>query len=128
MKTVLKLVIAVAVVNAVVRAADSAWDYYQFKDAVQRALLFGSRTTSQQLHRQIMQTAEDLQLSLRAEDLSVRWRSGRRIAIASYTQQIEFLPNYPYPVEFEFNVDTPALEAGPSDDEYPPVYADTKVR
>ena len=128
MKTVLKLVIAIAVVNAVVRAADSAWNYYQLKDAAQRALLFGSRLTSQQLHQQILQTAGDLELPLKAEDLSVRWRSGRRIAEASYTHQIEFLPNYRYPVLFSFNVDTPAIESGPSDDEYPPEYGDKRPR
>jgi hypothetical protein len=128
MKTVLKLVIAVALVNAVVRAADSAWNYYQLKDAAQRALLFGSRSTSQQLHGQIMETAGELKVPLKAEDLRVRWRGGRRTAAASYTQQIEFLPNYPYPVLFTFDVETAAIEASPSDDEYPPVYGDTRVR
>jgi hypothetical protein len=40
MKTVLKLVIAVALLHAVVRGADAAWRYYQLKDAAERALLF----------------------------------------------------------------------------------------
>ncbi len=97
MKTVLKLVIAIALVNAVVRAADSAWNYYQLKDAAERALLFGSKLSSQQVHQQIMQTANELRLPLKPEDLSVRWRSGRRLAVASYTQQIEFAAELPLP-------------------------------
>ena len=128
MKTVLKLVIAIALVNAVVRAADSAWNYYQLKDAAERALLFGSKLSSQQVHQQIMETANELRLPLQPEDLSVRWRSGRRLALASYTQQIEFLPNYPYPILFSFNVDTAAVGTAPDDEEYPPIYSDSKIR
>jgi hypothetical protein len=128
MKTVLKLVVAIAMVNAVVRAADSAWNYYQLKDAAERALLFGSKLSSQQVHQQIMETANELRLPLKPEDLSVRWRSGRRLAVASYTQQIEFLPNYPYPILFSFNVDTSAVGRAPDDEEYPPIHSNSRVR
>ena len=128
MKTVLKLVIAIALVNGVVRAADSAWNYYQLKDAAQRALLFGSKLSSQQVHQQIMETAGELRLPLKPEDLSVRWRSGRRLALASYTQQIEFLPNYPYPILFSFDVDAAAVGTAPDDEEYPPIDSHRKVR
>ena len=95
MKTVLKLVIAVALLNAVVRGADSAWDYYQLKDVAQRALLFGSQSTSQQLHGQIMQRANELRIPLKPEDLSVRWRAGRRVADASYTAADPVPPQLP---------------------------------
>jgi len=129
MKTVLKLVIAVALVNAAVRAADSAWNYYQLKDSAQETLLFGQKLTSQQAHAEIMQTAGMLRLPLKPEDLSVRWRSGRRIATGSYTQQIEFLPNYPYPIVFSFDVDVlAAVGTSPDDEEYPPAYSDSRLR
>jgi hypothetical protein len=128
MKTVLKIVIAVALLNAVVRGADSVWNYYQLKDAAERALLFGSQRTSQQLHAQIMERAEELQLPLEPEDLRVRWGTGRRIAEASYTQSVEFLPNYPYPVKFSFNVNTVVVGTPPDNDDYPPAYGNTKSR
>jgi hypothetical protein len=122
MKTVLKLVIAIAFLNAAVRAGDSAWNYYQLKDAAQRTLLFGSSKTSQELHGQIMQDATELKIPLKAEDLRVRWRTGRRVAEAAYTQSIEFLPNYPYPILFSFNVEAVVVGTPPDDDDYPPVY------
>ena len=50
-------------------AGDSAWNYYQLKDTAERALLFGSKSTSQQLHQQIMESAMELQLPLKPEDL-----------------------------------------------------------
>jgi hypothetical protein len=117
MKTVLKLVIAVALLNAVVRAADAAWNYYQLKDAAQQTLLFGGQATSEQLHGQIMSTAADLRIPLKPEELSVRMRTGRRTATAAYTQPIEFFPNYQYPVDFSFSVD--AATPGVPDDEFP---------
>jgi hypothetical protein len=120
MKTVLKLVIAIALLNAVVHGADSVWNYYQLKDAAERALLFGAQRSSQQVHAQIMETAGELRLPLMPEDLSIRWRDGRRIAEASYTQQIEFFPNYLYPILFSFNVDTPVVGNAPDNDDYPP--------
>ena len=122
MKTVLKLVIAIALLNAVVRGADSAWNYYQLKDAAERALLFGSSRTSQQVHTQIMESAAELRIPLKPEDLSIRWRTGRRVAEASYTQPIEFFPKYQYPMVFSFDVDTPAVGSPPDNDDYPPPY------
>jgi hypothetical protein len=68
-----------------------------------------------------MQRANELRIPLKPEDLSVRWRAGRRIADASYTEQIQFFPSYPYPVLFSFNVDTPSVGTPPDDDDYPPV-------
>ena len=121
MKTVLKLVIAIALLNAVVRGADSAWNYYQLKDAAQRALLFGAQASSRQIHGQIMERAVELRVPLMPEDLTVSWRAGRRVAEASYTQQIEFFPRYLYPVLFSFNVDSVSVGTPPDDESYPPV-------
>jgi hypothetical protein len=120
MKTVLKLVIAVAILNAAFRGGDSAWRYYQLKDAAERSLLFGSSSTSQQLHTQIMERAMELLVPLDSQDLRVYWKTGRRTAEASYTQQVEFFPGYRYPVPFSFSVDTVAVGTAPANDDYPP--------
>lgn len=116
MKTVFKLVIAVALLNAVVRGADAAWNYYQLKDAAQRALLFGASATSGQLHTQIMSEAGTLKIPLRPENLAVQNQGGRRVASAVYTQPIEFFPNYLYPFEFSFTVESINTGATPPDD------------
>ena len=90
-------------------------------DAAQRALLFGSQASSRQIHQQIMERATELRIPLNPDDLTVSWRSGRRIAEASYTQQIEFFPRYQYPVLFSFNVDSVSVGTPPDDESYPPV-------
>jgi hypothetical protein len=120
MKTVLKLVIAVALLNAVIRGADAAWSYYQIKDAAQRTLLFAASSTSAQLKAQILATAVDLQVPMRAEDLTVRQQGGRRLAEATYIKPIEFFPNYRYPVSFSFAVEAVTVGAPPADEDTPP--------
>lgn len=114
MKTVLKVLIAVALLNAVIRGADSVWSYYKFKDETQRMLLFGSSSTTEELQSQILSAAADLKIPLTAERLSVR-RDGRRsVAEASYTQPVEFFPKYLYPIEFSFVVDAVSINAAGS--------------
>ena len=120
MKTLLKLLIAAAFLNAVARGAVAYWDFYQLKDAAERALLFGSSSTSEQLYTQVLERAVELELPLAAEDLSVTWRGNRRIIEASYTQPVEFFPRYSYPIPFSFNVDTLVAGVPPRDDDYPP--------
>ena len=117
MKTVLKLVIAVALLNAVVRGADAAWNYYQLKDSAQQTLLFGARSTSAQLHEQIVATAMGLKVPLQPEDLSVRLVGTRRVAEGSYTQNVELFPSYLYPINFSFVVEAAAIGAPPGDDD-----------
>jgi hypothetical protein len=50
MKTLIKIVIAVAVLNAVVQAAQVAWTYYRFRDGSQQLVTFGSRVPTDELH------------------------------------------------------------------------------
>ena len=119
MKTVLKLVIAVAILNAVVRGADAAWNYYQLKDAAQQTLLFSSPSTAAQIHAEILSAAVRLNVPLKAEDLLVRRQNGRTTASGSYKQSVEFFPNYLYPLSFSFVVDAVSLGGAPGDDEAP---------
>ena len=120
MKTLLKLLIAIALINAAARGGMAFWNFYQLKDAAERALLFGSSSTSEELYTQVLERAGELELPLAAEDLSVRRSGNRRFIEASYTQSIEFFPSYRYPVPFSFNVDTVVTGAVPPDDGYPP--------
>ena len=120
MKTILKLVIVAAILNAVARGALATWDYYQLRDSAERALLFGSSSTSAQIHAQVLEKAMELELPLNAESLSVRLRGNRRIVEGSYTQSIEFFPSYRYPVEFSFNVDNIVTTLPARDEDYPP--------
>jgi hypothetical protein len=120
MKTILKLVIAAALLNAAVRGANAAWNYYQLRDSAQQTLLFGSQWTAEQIHQEIIKTAMELDLPLEPENLAVRLVGRRRMAEGSYTQMIELFPSYRYPVDFSFVEETVVVGTPPGDDEYPP--------
>ena len=112
MKTVVKLVIVLALLNAVARSAYAWWNYYQLKDGTQQLLTFGVDVTPDQLLGEIVQKATDLDIPLDAENVDVRRDGLRTSAAVSYSQPIEFFPRYVYPVEFSFTVDTISMRAG----------------
>jgi hypothetical protein len=105
MKTLFKLVIALLVLNAAARGAWSMWTYSQFKEATQQLVLFGQKSTPEELESGILAKASEFHLNVRPDDIVITKDSARTIAEASYTQPVEFFPNYAYPVKFSFQVD-----------------------
>jgi hypothetical protein len=120
MKTVVKLVIALALLNAVARSGYAMWNYYQLKDGTQQLLTFGVDATTDQLLGEIVQKATELDIPLDAENVDVRREGVRTSAAVSYTQPIEFFPRYVYPIEFSFTVDTLSMRAGKASDHVRP--------
>jgi len=109
MKTIVKLLIAAAVLNATAHAAMAAWSYYQFKDAAQQTLIFGAGATTMQLHDQIFRRAVELEIPIDPEKVSVTRDGARTVASASYTHRIELFPRYFYPFDFAFSVNAFAV-------------------
>jgi hypothetical protein len=109
MRTIIKLLIAAAVVNATVRVAAVTWQHYQFEDASQQVLLFGRNATETQLHDLIAQRAVDFEIPIDPASIEVVREPSRTLARASYTQRVELFPRYFYPMDFSFEVDTLAV-------------------
>jgi hypothetical protein len=105
MKTLLKLVIAILVLNAAVRGALAMYQYYQFKDAAQQAVLFGQRADPEEIQANIVARATELSVPVRADDIKVSRDGQRTVAEGYYVQTVQFFPNYPWPVKFTFLVD-----------------------
>jgi hypothetical protein len=104
-KTIIKLAIMMAVLNAMFQYSRVAWGYYQLKDGAQQAVVFGAAATTQQLHDQIMRRAADLRVPLAPEGLRVQRIEDRTIAEASYVQPVAWVPGFERPVSFSFMVD-----------------------
>ena len=109
MKTILKLLVAALIVNAAVRGGAAAWAYYQLKDAAQQTVVFGANSTPQEIATAILERAKELEIPLAAESVEVTREGPRTVAKASYTQQVEVVPRYQYPVTFSFSVDGMAV-------------------
>lgn len=114
MKTIIKLLIAAAIINAVVRTGLVTARYYELKDQVQQLVTFSSDAAPNDLQNHIMEKAEELQVPLNYDDVSVTRDGPRTIATASYTEPIEVFPSYEYPYTFSFSVEGLSLNRAPS--------------
>ena len=109
MKTLFKLVIAILVLNAAVRGGLAMWQYYQFKDAAQQAVLFGQRSDPEDIQANIVARATELSVPVRPDDVKVSRDGTHTVAQGFYIQPVDFFPNYPWPVKFTFVVDALSL-------------------
>jgi hypothetical protein len=108
-KTLVKLLIALAVVNAAARAGMTAWSYYQLKDAAQQLVLFGAGVPTAELSQQILAKAVELDVPLEPQNIDIGRERNRTVVHASYTQPVEFFPNFIYPLDLSFSVETFAV-------------------
>ena len=104
MKTIIKILIAIAILNAAARVGMAAASYYQLKDASQELVTFGAQTTPADIQTHILEKAQAFSVPLRAGDLEVTRDGLHTIAKASYTQGVEVFPSYTYPINFRFSV------------------------
>jgi hypothetical protein len=104
MKTLIKLLIAAAIVNGVARVGFASARYYQFKDQSQELITFGGDAPLGELQNNIMDRATALNLPVAFEDIEVTRDGHYTVATASYTQPVEVFPSYIYPMTFQFTV------------------------
>src|SRR5215216_3430860 len=112
MKTLIKLIIAAAIVNAAARGGWAAWGHFQLKDEAQQVVLFGTLAPPNDLRNRIMEKATEVDVPVRTEDVKVHRRGARTWAEANYLRPIEFFPGYLYPMKFAFSVEAYSLGAG----------------
>ena len=112
MKTLIKLLIAAAIINASARVGMSAAKYYQLKDQSQELVTFGGNVVPGELQNQIMAKAEELQVPVAVDDILVTRQGLRTTASAKYTDSVELFPNYKYPIRFQFKVEGINMGAG----------------
>ena len=109
MKTIIKIVIAVALANAAVRGGLVAMSYYQLKDAAQQEVTFGSLISTADIATHIVEKASELDVPLDPDNLDVSRTGDLTVVNASYTQPVEFFPTYVYPLELSFVVEARSM-------------------
>jgi len=105
MKTIIKILIAIAILNASAHVGMAAAGYYQLKDASQELLTFGAKASPDEIQNHILQKAQGFSVPLEAGDVEVTRDGLRTTAKASYTHGVEVFPNYIYPINFKFSVE-----------------------
>ena len=113
MKTIIKLLIVAAVLNAAARSAMAAWSFYEFKDASQQIAIFAGDMPESALHEQVMETAVRLGVPVSPEQVTVRREGAVTRIEAAYEQPVELFPNYTRRVPVSFAVEGRLMLTGP---------------
>jgi alcohol dehydrogenase class IV len=92
LKTLLKLLVAAAILNATWRIGSAYWERYQFQDAVKEAAQFSQRATADQLAGQVLDLADKMDIPLQADDVTVAKERRRTTVDAAYARDIEVFP------------------------------------
>jgi hypothetical protein len=126
-KTIIKIAIALLLVNGVVRCGLAYWNFYRFEDALQQLAQFAERRSDKQLCDEANEAALSYAIPLGPGGLTIfrgnfapyscdgtpsaiapgGAQPGTQIRIEGvYTERIAILPGYLYPWEFR-----PAVKA-----------------
>lgn len=108
LKTLVKLLIAAAVLHACARASLVAWKYYQLKDTAHDRILFGANRSTADLQNDIVEEAAKADVPLQPENVDVQRDAERTSVDAHYTEPVALLPWYTYPVDLSFHVEAVA--------------------
>ena len=116
MKTIIKIAVALAIINAAFNAGEAAWRYYQLKDATQQLIVFGSQEYTTDLHNRILEKAAELRVPLLPENVTIHRQGTRTFVDAAYTQPVEYFPKQIYPVDLTFSVEAFAANVARPED------------
>jgi hypothetical protein len=110
LKAILQIAAAIVLVVACARAGEAAWRYYEFKDAVEQEVRFSDAKTTSQLHRRVVELAQEHDVELEYEDIVVEPRNSQTVVSVSYVEPIALVPGvYTRNQQFEFQISVLAV-------------------
>jgi hypothetical protein len=102
---ILKVVLALAVVNAAARAGYATWKNIELKESAQRLVLFGREQPEESLRASVLARAAELELPVTAEQVSVRRQDLKTVIDVAYDTPVEVFPTRVYRMKFNFSVE-----------------------
>ena len=109
MKSLIKLLIAAAVLHATWKGGNAYMRYWQFKEQVTEIAQFGVRRTDNELHNLVLDAAKEKDIPLNPETVRVQRRQSHIIIDANYRENVEVIPRYFYPWDAKVHVDVLTL-------------------
>jgi hypothetical protein len=109
MKTIIKLLIAAAIIHATWKAGTAYMRFYEFKDETTQIAQFGVNVADEVLRTHVIDAAKRREIPVDPAAVTVRRRNAHIIIDANYLEPIELLPRYFYPWEARMHVDVLTL-------------------
>ena len=92
MKTIIKILVALAALTACFNASRAALNNYQFEDAVHQGLIFDSRANDEEIVEMIEKLTAAYDIPLAKEDIQIR-QVGQDVQVdMSYTTNVVLVP------------------------------------
>lgn len=113
MKTLIKVLIVLVVLNACVRGGAAAKRYFQLKQAAQDAVLFGANATPEEIQSQILKKAAELRLPVEPKNVVVERSGDHTRADAVYRETVEYFPGQKYSVGLSIAVEGYSMVLAP---------------
>lgn len=92
MTTIIKLVLAFALLTAAFQGARATMSNYQFEDAVGQELLFSPNASDAEVTEKVLSLADEYGLPVSAENVTISQRAADRMVDISYTAEVAFIP------------------------------------
>ena len=92
MTTIIKLVLAFALLTAAFQGARATMSNYQFQDDVEQALLFAPGASDAEVIEKVVSLAAEYGLPVSAEDVTISQRAADRMVDINYTADVAFIP------------------------------------
>jgi hypothetical protein len=105
MKTIIKIVLALAVLTAAAQAGLAALANYQFQDAVHEALIFSPNSSDSDIKDTVVELATKQGLPVGLEDVTVRQVGPDLLVDVTYETEVRLLPGI-YARNVRFNPST----------------------
>lgn len=117
MKTLFKIGVTLVILVGCFQAARYYLNNFQFEDAAQQRLLFETRASDPEVVNIVLRLANEYQLPLREDNISVRMVGQDRVVEMEYTENVPLIPGvFTYPWKFTPRTSTRMLSgiSGPS--------------
>jgi hypothetical protein len=105
MRTVITLAIAGLLIHATWRVGSAYVTHYDFQDRLEQLVRFAADKSVQDVENKALEIASESELPLLRKDIAVWREDGHTFIEASYSAEIEVLPRYHYPWQFDVSVE-----------------------
>jgi hypothetical protein len=114
MKTIIQLVLAGLIINALFQSGRSYWNYYKIQEEIREEILHGRVTRFSELHRRVVEIGEARGITMEYENVQVSHRQAPQdIDVEySYVDNVALIPKfYIKPWAYETMVGTRRMRA-----------------
>jgi len=104
-KSIVKIVVAIAIANALWRSASAYLSYYRFQDAVSELATHSGERTDGQIKEKVAELAATYDEPLDADAVTVRREEHHTYIDGSYTKPVALFPGVEFQWPFALKVD-----------------------